>query len=95
MAKKDVYTLNNGDLSINDLKKRDLKNLTEIKFAGDNDALFWRFSADILNPKAEVIVDDTHEVVFVKDGIVSGAVLIGGKAEMARMKASIGKPYEG
>ncbi len=72
MAKKDVYTLNNGDLSINDLKKRDLKNLTEIKFAGDNNALFWRFSADILNPEAEVIVDDTHEVVFVKDGMLLG-----------------------
>ena len=49
-----------------------------------------------MDGEAHVAEDgNSRRTVFVKDGIVSGAVLIGGKAEMARMKASIGKPYEG
>lgn len=47
MAKRSVFNLNNNDDSINEKNKKDLKNLKEIKFEGDNNSLFWRFQADV------------------------------------------------
>ncbi len=88
MAKRSVFNLNNNDDSINEKNKKDLKNLKEIKFEGDNNSLFWRFQADVLNPEAEIIVPQTHEVVFVKDGMLMN-VLQGGRYPIFDYKKGI------
>ncbi len=66
MAKKGRFELNNGE----SLDRKTAKDLRYIKFEGDNDALFWRFTADVLNPDAEIIVPETHVVIYVKDGVL-------------------------
>ncbi len=71
MAKKTLMDLKNADeSSLKSYSQKQLKKLTQIKYEGDNDALFWRFQADILNPKAEIIVPETHIVLFLKDGML-------------------------
>lgn len=47
------------------------ENVKTIIFEGDNEQFFWRVSGNVLNPDAEVIVPETHQVVFVKDGIMN------------------------
>ena len=41
-----------------------------IKFEGDNSQLFWRVAGDICNPKAEIIIPETHNAIYVKDGVM-------------------------
>ncbi len=68
MSKK-VTKLENGSDEIEQISEKSAKNLRYIKFEGDNNALFWRFQADVLNPNAEIIVPETHTVIYVKDGM--------------------------
>lgn len=49
-----------------------------IKFEGDNSQFFWRVCGDILNSEAEIIIPETHQAIYVKDGVMQ-EVLEGGR----------------
>ena len=46
------------------------KDLQVIKYEGDNTELFKRISADGLEPDARIVVPETHNAIFIKDGIL-------------------------
>ena len=41
-----------------------------IKYTGDNTELFRRVPAENLDPDARIIVPETHNAIFIKDGIL-------------------------
>ena len=54
------------------------ENIKFIKFEGDNSQFFWRVCGDICNPDAEIIIPETHQAIYVKDGVMQ-EVLEGGR----------------
>src|SRR5574344_795369 len=62
--KNKIATMNVGDSS------KLSKDTKYIKFEGNNDDFFWRVAGDVLNPDAEIIVPETHQAIYVKDGIL-------------------------
>lgn len=48
-----------------------------IRFEGTNEDLFWRVYGDVANPDCQIIVPPTHQVVYIKDGVLQD-VLEGG-----------------
>ncbi len=54
------------------------ENTKFIKFEGDNSQFFWRVCGDICNPDAEIIIPETHQAIYVKDGVMQ-EVLEGGR----------------
>ena len=85
MAKK-LTNLESGKDNLSSSKPSSLR---YIKFEGDNNELFWRFQADILNPDAEIIVPETHVCIFVKDGMFMDE-LKGGRHPIFEYKKKFG-----
>lgn len=61
--------------------------IREIKFEGDNSVFFWRMSGDVLNPEAEIIVPETHQALYIKDGVMQ-EILEGGRYPIFDVKKS-------
>ena len=55
-----------------------------IKYTGDNTELFRRVPAENLDPDARIIVPETHNAIFIKDGILMDT-LNSGSYEVSRI----------
>ncbi len=59
-----------------------------IKFEGDNDQLFWRVAGEIINPKAQIVIPETHSAIYIKDGVMQN-ILEGGRHQVFELKKGL------